>query len=210
MDKIDLKKEFKAFYIPSPKNPVIVDVPEFKFLMLSGENALPDNPVFPGSIQLLFGLSYKMKFNSKKNKKRDYTVMPLEGLWWADDMEEYIRGNKEKWKWTLMIMQPDFITRKDLEDAMAEVSKKTPSDLLQHVKLEIFREGTACQVMHIGPYSEEHDNIMNMHAFIRENKGTFDGQVEKHHEIYLSDFRKTAPEKLKTVLRQPFRLMNKI
>ncbi|MCP4137641.1 MAG: hypothetical protein GY754_42130 [bacterium] len=202
--KIDYKKEYKEFYNPSKKQPEIVEVPELSFLMIDGKNAEPENEVFQMAIQALFAVSFKAKFISKKELAQDYAVMPLEGLWWADNMNDFKNNNKKKWKWTLMIMQPEYITGEMIEAAKAEVQKKKGLDNLADLRLETYTEGRSGQIMHIGPYSEEHENILKIHNTILETGGSFDGQVQKHHEIYLSDFRKTAPEKLKTVIRQPF------
>lgn len=206
MQKLDFKKELNRFYNPSAKEPEIVEVPEFQFLMIDGVDARPESEGFQRAIQALFSISYKTKFAIKKSRNLDYVVMPLEGLWWADDMDDFISGNKERWKWTLMILQPDFVTQQDIDDAIQAAQKKELNEALNHLRLERFKEGFAAQIMHIGSFSEEHDNIMKLHDLIKSQGGHFDRQVEKqkHHEIYLSDFRKTAPEKLKTVLRQPF------
>lgn len=201
-DKIDLKKEYKKFYNPSSKEPEIIEAPEFKFLMIDGMGI--GNEEYQLSIQALFGVSYKTKFMIKKERGIDYSVMPLEGLWWADDMNDFINNKKESWKWTLMIMQPDFVTNEIIQKAIKEVKNKKNNERLDYLRLENYKEGLSGQIMHIGPYSDEHQNILKIHKLIKENDGKFDGKIKKHHEIYLSDFRKTAPEKLKTVLRQPF------
>jgi hypothetical protein len=204
MKKFDLKKTYKHLYNPSKKEPSVVEVPEFNFLMIDGMNANPDNEAFQNAIQSLFAMSYKLKFLSKDKYTKDYVVMPLEGLWWADDMNDFIKGKKENWKWTLMIMQPEFIQQGDVEEAMTLVLKKNPDLHTGKLRLESFNEGLSCQIMHIGPFSEEHENIMKIHRTITGRKGRFDGQIQKHHEIYLSDFRKTDPAKLRTVIRQAF------
>lgn len=207
MEKLDFKKEFKRFYNPSAKQPEIVEVPEWQFLMIDGKDARPDSKDFQEAIQTLFSISYKTKFAIKKARNIDYGVMPLEGLWWSDDMDDFINGNKANWQWTLMIMQPDFITQDDINDAIQTARKKEPTEALNHLRLEKFKEGLSTQIMHIGPFSEEYDNIMKLHDLIKSQGGHFDRQahIYKHHEIYLSDFRRTAPEKLKTVIRQPFK-----
>lgn len=201
-NKIDLKKEYKIFYNPSAKAPEIIEVPIFKFLMIDGQGL--ENQEYQNSIQALFSISYKTKFMIKKEKNIAYVVMPLEGLWWANKLDDFINGKKENWKWTLMIMQPDFVTADIIQSAIKEVKKKNCIQSLELLRLENFKEGLSAQIMHIGPFSEEHQNIMRIHNLIEENSGKFDGKTQKHHEIYLSDFRKTLPEKLKTVLRQPF------
>lgn len=201
-NKIDFKKEYKKLYNPSYKAPETIEVPAFKFLMIDGKGI--GNEEFQSSIEALFGVSYKVKFTIKKEKGIDYVVMPMEGLWWADDMKAFINGSKETWKWTLMIMQPDFITFEIIHKAIKEVKNKKNNERLDHLRFENYEEGLSGQIMHIGPFSEEHQNIRRIHKLIEENGGKFDGKINKHHEIYLSDFRKTAPEKLKTVLRQSF------
>jgi hypothetical protein len=204
MEKLDLKKEFKDYFKPSSKEPQLVVVPNWQFLMIDGINAKPESQDFQQAIQLLFSLSYKIKFSYKKLGEVDYKVMPLEGLWWADDINDFVEGKKENWKWTMMIMQPEFITPKDLTNAIDIAHKKDPSLPFEKIRLENFEEGNCVQIMHIGPFSEEHANIMKIHSKIKELNGSFDGKIQKHHEIYLSDFRRTAPEKLRTILRQPF------
>lgn len=204
MKKTDYKKTYKHLYNPPKKAPEIVEVPKLNFLMIDGINAMEENPEFQKAIQALFAVSYKIKFFQKKMHERDYTVMPLEGLWWADDMTDFLEGNKQNWRWTLMIMQPDFVCQQNVQEAIEAVIKSKPNDSYNLLRLEEYTEGNAAQMMHIGPYSEEHENIMKLHKLIEENNGSFDGKTQKHHEIYLSDFRRVAPEKLKTVLRQPF------
>jgi hypothetical protein len=132
----------------------------------------------------------------------DYGVMPLEGLWWADDMAAFATGDKSKWKWTLMVMQPEFITMEMVEAAIAEVKKKKDPVALQKVRFESMTEGEAAQIMHIGPFSEEGPNIGRIHNYIKSRGYKLAG---KHHEIYLSDIRKAAPDKWKTVIRLPMR-----
>jgi hypothetical protein len=201
MEKLDYKKEYKSYYNPSPKIPEILEIPDFKFLMIDGTGMKES---FQNAIQALFGVSFKAKFVMKKEQGLDYVVMPLEGLWWADDMDDFMSGNKEKWNWTLMIMQPDFVTPEIIQASIQEAKKGESRDALDLLRLENYAEGLSAQILHVGSFSEEHPNIMRIHELIAENGGKFDGKRQKHHEIYLSDFRKTAPEKLRTVLRQPF------
>jgi hypothetical protein len=130
----------------------------------------------------------------------DYGVMPLEGLWWSDDMSSFLSGNKEKWKWTLMIMQPDIISKKIVNEALEEVKSKKDPISLSLIRFEPYNEGKSAQTMHLGPFSEEGPTVERVHSFI-ETAGS--KRVKKHHEIYLSDIRRAAPEKWKTVIRQP-------
>lgn len=202
MTKIDFKKEFKQFYRPKQKEELVV-IPVFNYLMIDGEDATLGSEQFQLSIQALFAVSYKAKFLSKSKLNRDYTVMPLEGLWWADNMDDFISGKKENWKWTLMIFQPSFISLEIIDEAIIENQKKKLK-LLDKIRLEKYEEGKSAQIMHIGPFSEEHSNIQKIHNLILENGGEIDGKKRKHHEIYLSDFRKCDPAKMKTIIRQPY------
>jgi hypothetical protein len=138
----------------------------------------------------------------KGNAGVDYAVMPLEGLWWADDMSRFSTSDKDAWKWTMMIMQPEFVTVEQFEEAKGQVEKKKGSlTALAGIRFEAFREGRAAQILHVGPFADEGPNIEKIHRFIEELGHERTG---KHHEIYLSDPRRTAPERLKTVIRQPF------
>lgn len=202
--KIDLKKTYRQFYLPSAKEPLIVEIPSFNFLMIDGIDARPESESFQEAIRALFSVSYKAKFLSKKELGKDYVVMPLEGLWWADEMDDFLDGKKENWRWTLMIHQPDLITKEMINRSIEAVIKKDPLSSLEQLRLEKFAEGKSGQILHIGPYSEEHQNILKIHHMIHEHGGHFNWQDQKHHEIYLSDFRKVVPEKLKTVIRQAF------
>ncbi|MBN1410707.1 MAG: GyrI-like domain-containing protein [Spirochaetales bacterium] len=202
--KLDLKKTYRDLYNPPVKEPVLVEIPERRFLMIDGMDARPESESFQQAINALFSVSYKIKFGVKKKEGKDYTVMPLEGLWWADDMDYFKKGIKAMWQWTLMIMQPDFITPTHVNRAVEEEGKKDFSPALDELRLKGFREGWCGQIMHIGPFSAEEANIRRVHQLISESGGRFDGQIQKHHEIYLSDFRKVRPEKMKTVVRQPF------
>lgn len=168
--------------------------------MIDGDGA-PESKPFHEAIEALYPLAYTLKFMVKRgNTATDYGVMPLEGLWWADDMSVFTSGDKDQWKWTLMIMQPEFITRAMVVTATAEVAKKKNPSALSAVRYESFSEGRAAQILHIGPFSEEGPTIEKVHAAIA-NAG-FD-RSGKHHEIYLSDMRRAAPEKWRTVIRQP-------
>lgn len=200
MEKIDFKKKYKELYLP-PKKPVIVDVPKFQFIMFNGQGYPGTSKEYMDSIQVLYGLSYTLKFTSKLSGGPDWTVAPLEGLWWADDMEAFMDANRrDEWKFTSMIMQPEFVTKEMFDKTSEELKKKKNPDGLDKARLEEYSEGLSVQVMHIGPYSEEGPTIENLHNFAKENGYQLRG---KHHEIYLGDPRRTAPEKLKTVIRQP-------
>jgi hypothetical protein len=201
MEKIDYKKKLKHLYKPTTKKVEIVDVPQMNFLMIDGEGNPNSSQSFSDAIEALFPLAYTLKFMVKKGDLAiDYGVLPLEALWWADDMSAFTTGNKNDWKWTVMIMQPEFITQEMVETATLEVKRKKKPIALSLARFEAFREGKAAQTMHIGPFSEEGPTIEKVHLFIEENGSQ---RIGKHHEIYLSDIRRAAPDKWKTIVRQP-------
>jgi len=201
MEKTDLRKALKQFYEPSAKDFAVVDVPEMLFVMIDGEGDPNVSPVYANAVQWLFSVSYALKFASKANG-RDYGVLPLEGLWWADDMDDFVAGNKAKWKWTAMIAQPDWITA-DMFSATVDKTKVKLGEPPASLRLEPFAEGLSVQIMHFGPYSAEAPTIARLHKeFLPANGLTESGH---HHEIYISDPRRVAPEKLRTVIRQPVR-----
>jgi len=204
MSKIDFKKELKHLYRPSPKEFVVVDVPPMNFLMTDGHGDPNTVQEYQDAVEALYAVSYKLKFTSKKELGKDYVVPPLEGLWWAEDMEAFTAArDKSAWDWTMMIMQPEWITQEMVEEAVKQVEKKKGLPALSKLRLETYYEGLAVQILHIGSYDDEGPTIAQMHhQFMPENGYEPAG---KHHEIYLSDPRKVAPEKLKTVLRQPVR-----
>jgi hypothetical protein len=210
MKTLDLKKQFKHLYQPSAKKIETVQVPNLQFAMIDGAiekgQAPGTSPLFADATQTLYGLSYTLKFMLKKRKTNaiDYPVMALEGLWWVEDGFFDITV-KDNWFYTLMIMQPEVITQEIFEEAREQVRKKKgDSEMLSKLSLKYFEEGLCVQVMHIGPYATEPATIDRMKEFMQEN-GLQDnvGPNGKHHEIYISDPRKAAPEKMKTVLRHP-------
>lgn len=203
MKKIDYKRELKQFYNASAKKVEVVEVPRMNFLMIDGEGDPNTSQAFKDAVEALFNVSYTLKFMIKKGKKAiDYGVMPLEGSWWADDMSRFSE-NKDKWKWTVMIMQPEHVTADLVKEATAQVMKKKNLAALPKMRFEAFTEGRAAQTMHVGPFSEEGPTIQKVHDFIGEMKCKLSG---KHHEIYLSDIRRAAPEKWKTIVRQPMKI----
>ena len=210
MKILDLKKQYKGLYQPSAKKPVLVQLPNLQFAMIDGFIEKGSEPgrsqSFADATQALYSLSYTLKFMLKKRKTNaiDYPVMALEGLWWVEDGTFDI-FRKDNWFYTLMIMQPDVITPQIFEEAREQVRKKKgDSEMLSNLRLEHFQEGLCVQVMHIGPYATEPATVDRMRAFALEN-GFKDnvGPNGKHHEIYISDPRKVAPDKMKTVLRHP-------
>ena len=201
MQKIDLKKTLKHFYLPSASKVVQVEIPPMNYLMVDGAGDPNTEKSYQEAVEALFTLSYTLKFMAKKGPLAvDYGVMPLEGLWWGDDMAAFSVEDKSNWKWTLMIMQPDFITPEMVATATAEVRKKKNPAALNKVRFEEFAEGVSAQILHIGPFAEEGPTIERIHRFIADSGHQLIG---KHHEIYLSDIRKADPKKWKTVIRQP-------
>lgn len=200
MQKIDLKKELKYLYQPSAKEVVQIDAPTLRFLMIDGEGDPNTSPQYAHAVEALFTVSYTVKFMVKKGPSAiDYVVMPLEGLWWADDLTTFIANDKSKWKWTMMIMQPNFVELEVLHAGIAEAKKKKVLPAVNELRIENFTEGLCAQVLHVGPFSEEGPTIQKVHAFI----GARSSLAGKHHEIYLSDIRRTNPAKWKTIIRQP-------
>jgi hypothetical protein len=203
MKKIDFKKELKHLYNASAKKAEVVEVPQMNFMMIDGEGDPNTSQAFQDAVEALFSVSYTLKFMIKKGKDGiDYGVMPLEGLWWTDDMLQFSIGNKGNWKWTLMIMQPKYVTVNFVKEAILQVKVKKSLAALPKVRFVAFTEGKAAQIMHVGPFSAEGPTVEKVHHFIREAKFKLFG---KHHEIYLSDIRKAAPEKWKTIIRQPMK-----
>ncbi len=201
MEKIDYKKELKHLYRPSAKKVETIVVPKMNFLMVDGEGDPNTSQAFQGAIGVLYPVSYTLKFMIKKGEIRiDYGVLPLEGLWWADDMSSFSVENKDGWKWTLMIMQPEFITEEMVKEAIEKIKIKKNPVSLPLVRFESFDEGKVAQTLHIGPFSEEGPTVEKVHSFIKESGSRRRG---RHHEIYLSDIRRAAPDKWKTIIRQP-------
>lgn len=198
--KIDLKRELRELYFPS-REPVLVDVPEMGFLIVDGQGDPGTADSYREAIEALYSVAYTVKFAVKSMPGGiDFGVMPLEGLWWGDDMTVFEAGDKARWKWRAMIMQPDLVSPEIVEDARQRAAAKRPLRALDLMRFERFAEGAAAQLMYLGPYKDEGPTIKALHAFIAEQGYKLAG---KHHEIYLGDPRRSAPEKLKTVIRQP-------
>jgi hypothetical protein len=202
MRVVDLKKELKQLYQPSAKEVGEVQVPSMNFLMIDGEGDPNTSQGYSEAVEALFSVSYTIKFMVKKGTlATDYGVMPLEGLWWADDMSSFSINDKSKWKWTMMIMQPTFVTKEIIANAIAEVKRKKDSPASAKLRVEKFAEGRCAQTLHIGPFSEEGPTIERVHQYI----DACGRRTGKQHEIYLSDIRKADPAKWKTVIRQPMK-----
>ena len=202
MEKIDLKKKLKYLYEPSSKAFSVVDVPPMNFIMIDGQGNPNTSPEYTESLQALYIVAYTLKFKIKKELAIDYPVMASEGLWWMDDMREFSLARKDDWKWTMMIMQPEIVTTQLFTHAVDEAMKKKGQPALLKLRLEQYHEGLAVQIMYFGTYADEGPTIARLHQFIEESGRLRFG---KHHEIYMNDPRRTAPEKLHTVIRQPMR-----
>lgn len=198
--KMDLKQQLKYLYNPSVREVEIVQVPDMQFLMIDGAGNPNTAQEYQDAVEALYSVAYTLKFQIKKELAIDYPVMPLEGLWWTPDMRTFSVDDKESWLWTMMIMQPSQVTGEQFEQARQQAMKKKPSPALAKLRLKHFHEGTAAQIMHLGPFAAEGPTIARLHAFIHAQGYDL---TQKHHEIYLSDPRRAAPEKMKTIIRQP-------
>ncbi len=200
MNKIDLKKQYKELYSATEK-PVMVDVPMLSFAMVDGEGDPNVAPAYQQAIEGLYVLSYTIKFMLKKTGEYpDYIVPPLEGLWWMGEADLFDFEERHRWKWMVMIMQPEFVTSRMFNEALKIAKEKKELPALWSMRLEKWKEGKAAQILHVGPYSAEQPTIATLHGFINSQGYVMEG---RHHEIYLSDPRKTVPAKLKTIIRQP-------
>ncbi|MGB6058985.1 MAG: GyrI-like domain-containing protein [Microthrixaceae bacterium] len=202
-DKVDLKKSLDC-YKAKVGEFRIVEVPDLRYLMVDGHGDPNTSPTFANSIETLYPLAYKLKFASKRDLGRDYVVMPLEGLWWADNMDAFTTArDKSAWSWTMMIMVPDWIDRPMFDDVVRQLRTKEPPTRLDDVRFETLSEGLCVQTLHVGSYDDEAPVLERMHnEFI---PGNALQMVGTHHEIYLSDPRRTAASKWRTILRQPVR-----
>jgi hypothetical protein len=198
--KVDFKRELRQLFGASRK-PELVDVPVLNYLMMDGHGDPNTAVEYRQAVEALYAISYAAKFLVKGAPDGvDYGVLPLEGLWWTADMSKFSAEDKSAWDWTMMIMQPDVVTAEIFERALAKTAKKGLA-ALGRLRLERFAEGGSAQIMHVGPYATEQPTIQRLHAFIIAEQGLH--LRGKHHEIYLSDPRRTAPEKMKTIIRQP-------
>lgn len=204
MKSIDLKAQFKHLYNQPTSKISIVDVPELSFLTIDGQGDPNTSVEYRSALEALYAVAYGLKFSAKKRAKNpvDYPVMPLEGLWWVPDMREFDVQKKEKWRWRMMILQPPVIEGKMVEAMKDEVTRKKDLPSVPRLRLSVYHEGLAAQILHIGPYAEEGPTIRRLHEFMDGEGYARDGH---HHEIYLGDPRKADPSKLKTIIRQPMR-----
>lgn len=201
-DKPDPREELRHLYSASTAKASLIEVPPLNFIMIDGAGDPNSSTEYQDAVQVLFSLSYTLKFRVKAAMGINYAVMPLEGLWWSEEPAGFRMGDKSGWRWTAMMLQPACITPELVAGAKEELRRKKDLPALDKVRFETFHEGLCAQIMHIGPYDAEGPTIARLHAFIAENGCEPWG---KHHEIYMSDPRRSAPEKWKTILRQPVR-----
>jgi hypothetical protein len=201
MTALDFKRELKQLYQPSAKDVVEVDVTPMRFLMIDGEGDPNVSKAYADAVEALYAVSYTAKFMLKKGPAAiDFGVMPLEALWWADDMAAFAAQDKSHWKWTVMIMQPPPVTADLVAAAIADVKAKAPRAALPRLRYDTLAEGRCAQILHVGPFTAEGPTIERVHRYIESRGARRSG---KHHEIYLSDIRRADPARWKTVIRQP-------
>lgn len=204
--KYDVKREFRSLYAPSATRFEFVEVPPMQVLAIDGHGDPNTAPEYAAGVQALYSTAYPLKFLSKRELGRDFVVAPLEGLWRADDPTSFVTRDKSAWSWTMLLVQPDWLDGAHLEAARARALEKAPSELrdaIERLELRRLHEGRCVQILHLGSYDDEAPTLARLHdEFMPEHGLTFAGD---HHEVYLSDARRTAPEKLRTVLRQPVR-----
>lgn len=204
MNKIDYKKDLKQFYAAKVGKPVVVQVPKMNFIMIDGKGDPNTSQEYTDAIETLYPIAYTIKFTSKIKQGEDFSIMPLEGLWWTENMADFSTKDKSNWLWTVMIMQPAVITEDIYNQAVEQVRKKKSPKSLNKLRFASYEEGRAAQVMYVGSYADEGPTIQHLHAFIQEQGGKLEASTKHHHEIYLGDPRRTDPAKLKTIIRQPY------
>jgi len=199
--KLDLRKHYENLYHASPDATRLIEVPPLDYLMVDGEGDPNTAVSFPLAVESLYALVYGLKFALRRGSPAvDYSVMPLEGLWWADDPAAFSMERRDQWKWTLMILVPDLVTPDLFSQTVAQVDRKKPLALLRKVRLERLAEGRCAQILHVGPYLAEPETITKLRAFASDHEYRLRG---RHHEIYLNDPKRTPPAKLRTILRHP-------
>ncbi|WP_367130293.1 GyrI-like domain-containing protein [Saccharothrix sp. HUAS TT1] len=203
VEKYDVKKAHKELYAPPSTDFTAVEVPEFRYIAVDGRGDPNESAEHAHAVEALYGVAYALKFTSKKELGRDFVVGPLEGLWRADDPADFVTRRKDAWEWTMMISRPDWITDDLVRAAVEQVARKKDNPALAALRPLTLTEGTCVQILHVGPYDDEGPTLRRLHHEHLPAHGlTFNGD---HHEIYLGDPRRTAPAKLRTVLRQPVR-----
>lgn len=199
MTKLDYKKILKHLYKPDDA-PELVEAPPMHFLMIDGQGDPNTAPAYQEAVSALYKLAYAIRFHMRDEQGVDFGVMPLEGLWWVEDLTQFSFKDKKIWQWTMLIMQPEPVTAGIVEVVRPAVAKKHQPPRLNEIRFEAYSEGLSAQMMHHGPYADEKPNVDRLHAFIKDQGYR---PHLKHHEIYLNDPNRSAPEKLLTVLRQP-------
>ena len=200
-EKVDLSKELKAVYRASSKVPALITVPRLKYLMIDGAGYPETSPDFHPAMEALFSIAYTIKFMFKKGPQQlDFKIMPLEGIWWMKDDAQWDMKRPDDWRWRLASAVPDFVDAAALREAKKQIKKKKDLPSADKLRLKSWKEGDAVQMMHIGPYDKEQAAIDSILAFTADNGYAVNG---RHHEIYFSDPRRVAPEKLKTIIRFP-------
>jgi hypothetical protein len=203
MEKFDQYMRLKDIYSAPLNNVVFKTIPPLNYLLIDGEGDPNTSQFYKDAVQALYSVAYSIKFAYKKGSiSIDFKVMPLEGLWWADDMNKFSADKKKDWKWTMMILQPEFVTFETVKTTIKTVIEKKGLQIANQVRLDTLREGEVMQLLHKGPYSAETENIQKLHDTIRMNGFV---RVGKHHEIYLNTPLKTVAENLKTIIRQPYK-----
>jgi hypothetical protein len=204
--KYDIKQAHRELYAPPAKDFVVVDVPELRYVAVDGHGDPNTSKAYANAVEALFGVAYAVKFASKRTLDRDFVVGPLEGLWRAADPTAFLTRDKDAWNWTMMISQPDWITEDMVRTAVADVARKKDNPALADLRLLNLVEGACVQILHIGSYDDEAPTLDRLHQrYLPDNGLTFNGD---HHEVYLSDPRRTEPAKRRTILRQPVKAAN--
>lgn len=202
-EKIDLKKTLDSFSAPRGGFRLI-EVPDQQYLMVDGHGDPNTSPAYTDALAALYPVAYRLKFISKRERDRDYVVPPLEGLWWAEDMDTFtVARDKSRWSWTMMLMVPAWLDEADFQTAVQQAGTRNRPTRLDDVRLGTLSEGLCVQTLHVGSFDDEGPVLERMHhEFIPEHGLSLAG---RHHEVYLSDFRRVTSDKLRTILRQPVR-----
>ena len=204
MPPYDPKRELKALYAPKNTTWSLVDVPAQRFLAVDGHGDPNRVPAYAQAVEALYSVAYTLKFAIKRAGGRDFVVGPLEGLWWADDFTSFTTArDKTAWHWTMLISQPPWVTPGQIAEAREAALAKKKRPTIADVRVEPLNEARCAQALHIGPYDAEGPLLNELHTAYLPGQGL--EPTGRHHEIYLGDPRKTAPERLRTVLRQPVR-----
>ncbi|WP_116046536.1 GyrI-like domain-containing protein [Amycolatopsis palatopharyngis] len=201
MTTYDIKRELKDLYAPKNTGWALVDVPEQQFIAIEGSGDPNTSADYASAVEALYTVAYSIKFTSKRAEGADFVVGPLEGLWWAENPEVFITREKDSWNWTMLISQPHWVSTNMIEEAKVAAQQKKKLPALADVRRFVLSEGCCAQVLHVGSYDDEGPVLAELHNEYLDANGL--EPVGLHHEVYLSDPRRTAPDRLRTVLRQP-------